>query len=135
MRKPSNVASIVLSWLMAIGFLGLLSLWSQPPAKPSQPPAQVNLPDQILHAPYTDITVLKASVWCALGSGQEAVLKTASRELRMRGAMALAPHWRGEALKDNEQAQLDNCVALRLEQLNRDQPHANHALSFLFSGR
>lgn len=134
MRIQSNVTSVVLSWLIAIGFLGLISIWSQPPATPPHAPALIKLSDQILQAAQSDISVLKASAWCALDSGQEAVLKTAHKELRFRGSMAIAPHWRGESLQNDEQARLEDCVALRLEQLNNNR-RSGSALAFLFSDR
>lgn len=138
MRTRINTTSILLSWIIAIGFLGFISVWSQPPAAPAPSRSVVELPGRILSAAHSDLDSLQARAWCALGSRQVAVLKTATDELRFRGSMAIAPHWRGESLKDAEQSRLNDCVALRLEQMrsNRNLPGSERAaLAILFSDR
>lgn len=131
-----NAASIAYSWIIAVCFLGLISVWAQPPAADTPKPSLIELPSQILSAAHSDLEYLKASAWCALESDQVAVLKTSREEKHFRGSMAIAPHWRGEPLQQTEQERLNNCVALRLEQTgkNRNLPGSERAaLAFLFS--
>lgn len=133
-----NATSIACSWIIAVCFLGMISTWSQPPAADTAKPSLIELPGQILSAAHSDLEHLSASAWCALESNQVAVLKTARDEKQFRGAMAIAPHWRGEPLQQSEQERLNNCVALRLEQTgkNRNLPGSERAaLAFLFSDR
>lgn len=138
MRTRINITSIVLSWIIAIGFLGLISVWSQPPAAPARPPSVIELSARNLSTAHSDLDSLQARAWCALDSRQVATLKTATKELRFHGSMAMAPHWRGEPLKGAEQTRLNDCVALRLAQMRgiRNLPGSERAaLAFLFSDR
>ncbi len=133
-----NASSIAYSWIIAIGFLGLISVWTQPPGTTEKAPSLIELPSQILSAAHSDLEYVKASAWCALDSQQVAVLKTASEQKHFRGSMAIAPHWQGAPLPQSEQERLDNCIALRMEQTgrNRDLPGSERAaLAFLFSDR
>lgn len=130
-----NASSIAYSWIIALAFMGLIAVWSQPPVTPAEPPAVIELPGQILTAAHSDLEYLKASAWCALETQQVAVLKTTGDEMRFRGSMAIAPHWRGVELQKDEQSRLDNCVTLRLDQVrgNGDLGGSDRAaLTFLF---
>lgn len=131
-----NATSIALSWAIAIGFLSLVSLIAQPARPAGTAPSRIELPAQITSAPHSSLDFLKASAWCALGSGQSAILKTTTGETRFQGSMAIAPHWLSQALHPAEQARLDNCIALRMEQLEHFRTTGQQpALAFLFSGR
>lgn len=131
-----NAASIAYSWLMAICFLGLISVWTQPPATAETAKSIVELSTQLLTAESGNLEHIKATAWCALESNQIAVLKTQTMVREFRGSMAIAPEWRGEPLQKPVQNRLENCIALRLEQTgkNRNIPGSERAaLAFLFS--
>lgn len=131
-----NISSLAYGWIIAICFLGLISVWTQPPAVGNTHSNLIELTDLDLPADYRDLEHLKAAAWCALESNQTAVLKLQGEERRFRGSMALAPHWHGQPLQQGEQSRLENCVALRVEHYrsHRDQPASERAaLAFLFS--
>lgn len=131
-------SSLAASWILALGFLVIISIWAQPSAPSGQSHTLVELTGLSPSAEHIELDRIKATAWCALESRQIAVLKLPGQELRFRGSMALAPNWQGEPLQQPDQHRLDHCISLRLQDLYR-RAHLpaseRSAIGFLFPDR
>ncbi len=132
-----NTSSIVYSWLLALVFFAIINVWANPPVEASQAKSTVKLSNQLLSDGQMDLAQIKAAAWCALDSHQVAVMTVDGQTRKFRGSMGIAPEWNGEKAELHEtQNHLDSCIALRLEQVakNESTPGCDRsALTFLFS--
>ncbi|MEZ5510628.1 MAG: hypothetical protein R3F47_12140 [Gammaproteobacteria bacterium] len=133
-----NLSSLATSWILALGFLATIGVWTQPSVSGGQSKTLVELTGLQQSGEHMELDRIKATAWCALESRQIAVLKLPGQELRVRGSMALAPGWQGEPLQQQDQRRIDNCISLRLQDLHRraNLPASERsAIGFLFPDR
>jgi len=133
-----TLSSIAASWILALSFLAVIGIWTQPSVSVSPPKTLVELTGLQQSGQHMELDRIKATAWCALASQQIAVLKLPGQELQFRGSMALAPGWHGEPLQRQDQNRLDNCISLRLQDLHQraNLPASERsALAFLFPDR
>lgn len=79
---------------------------------------------------------LGAKVWCTLDSRQVVRVTIDGKTAEYRGAMAIAPDWRGGNLNNQTAKLVQDCISTRLESLHPNQggtPGETSALAYLFS--
>ena len=79
---------------------------------------------------------LGAKVWCTLDSRQVVRIMIDGKATEYRGAMAIAPDWRGGTLNSQTAKLVQDCITTRLESLRPTQggtPGETSALAYLFS--
>ena len=109
-----SAGSLAFSWIIALFLLAGIGMISRPPLHEDRVqiipfPALTTAPDA------HQIAYLRARVWCALEGNQVASINIQGQEQRFRGAMAIAPQWRGDSLPQKADALVKDCVHSRID--------------------
>src|SRR5690606_1029584 len=70
-----TLSSIAASWILALSFLAVIGIWTQPSVSVSPPKTLVELTGLQQSGQHMELDRIKATAWCALASQQIAVLK------------------------------------------------------------
>ena len=108
-----SAGSLAFSWIVALFLLAGIGILSRPPLHDNRVQI-VPFPALTTAQNAHQITYLRARVWCALEGNQIASISIQGREQRFRGAMAIAPQWRGASLPQQTDALVKDCVHSRI---------------------
>ncbi|AUM14153.1 hypothetical protein [Ketobacter alkanivorans] len=130
-----NMKSITASWVIALGLLGIFSLMKQPTLNHSAEDKVITIPQD--DAPHTEeqMNELEAKVWCALDGHQVAQVQFQGTTRTLEGAMAIAPHWAGNAFSEQQLQLITPCINQRLQHLALRLQHQKSApaMDYLFT--
>lgn len=130
-----NIKSITASWVIALGLLGIFSLMKQPPLNQRAEEKVITIPQN--ESPQTEeqMNELEAKVWCALDGHQVAQVQFQGITRTLEGAMAIAPHWAGNALNEQQLQLITPCINQRLQHLAARLQHQKSApaMDYLFT--